>query len=78
MALEPRWSVSDLAEHKKVSAALLYVRAKKTPFPPPALQGRSNFNTTRVFNRSHTRYLRSELLAWFEVVDGIKTIKRIA
>lgn len=77
MALEPRWSVSDLAEHKKVSAALLYVRAKKTPFPEPALHGRSNFNT-RTFNRSHSRYLRSELLAWFEVVDGIKTIKRIA
>lgn len=77
MASEPRWSVTDLAGHKKVKASLLYVRAKKTPLPAPLDEVRTVFNATKS-RAAAARYARSELLAWFETIDAIKTVKRIA
>jgi hypothetical protein len=77
MASEPRWSVTDLAGHKKVKASLLYVRAKKTPLPTPLDETRTVFNATKS-RAAAARYARSELLAWFEKIDAIKTVKRLA
>lgn len=77
MTKEPRWSVTDLAGHKKVSPSLLYVRAKKTPLPAPLDETRTVFNSTKARN-APARYARSELLAWFETIDAIKTVKRLA
>lgn len=77
MAQEPRWSVKDLAEHKKVKAEVLYLRSKKTPLPDPLDETRTVFNSTKSRN-APARYARSALLSWFETVDAMKTVKRLA
>lgn len=78
MAQEPRWSVKDLAEHKKVKAEVLYLRAKKTPLPEPLDETRTVFNATTKARNAPARYARSALLSWFETVDAMKTVKRLA
>lgn len=67
MAREPIFSARDLAQLKGVCQQTIYNRAKKVPLPPPVeLSGGDRISV----NRNHAaRYLKSELLAWWEATE---------
>jgi len=89
---EPKWTLTELAQHKKISLIALRSRIKsercqkENPLPSYVLQGEifikgskaSEHNLCKRRGTQHTkRYDRSQLLAWFDREEQHKTFKRI-
>lgn len=63
-------TIGELARHVGLTQATLYKRAQSIPFPAPIVfANNANWHARNPAHRRLNRYIRSELLAWFELTQ---------